>query len=143
MAGGAGGPRRAGGARTATATLQAAAVAAMLGLLARAAALPAAGQPLPAPAGAVPSSDHAVYLQRVQAEMDGWRLKLHGMADEADATGQETATAARSDLRAAWSKTKTDARNLETASAAGWSDAKSSFEQASLDLQHAWDKTLL
>ncbi len=143
MAGAAGGPRRAGRARSATATLQAAAVTAMLGLLALAAALPAAGQPLPTAASAVPSSDHAAYLQRVQAEMDGWRLKLHGMADQAEATGQETATAAKSDLRAAWSKTEADARNLETASAAGWDDAKSSFEQASQNLQHAWDRTLL
>ncbi len=143
MAGAAGSPRRGGRSRSATATRQVAAIAAMLGLLALAAALPAAGQPLPAPAGAVASSDHAAYLQRVQVEMDGWRLKLHGMADQAEATGQETATAAKSDLRAAWSKTEADARSLQTASAAGWDDAKSSFEQASQDLQHAWDKTLL
>lgn len=143
MAGAAGGPGRAGRARSATATLHAATVAAMLGLLALAAALPAAGQLLPAPAGAVPSSDHAVYLERVQAQMDGWRLKLHGMADQAEATGQETATAAKSDLRAAWSKTETDARNLASATAAGWDNAKSSFERASQDLQHAWDRTLL
>ena len=143
MAGPAGSPGRGGRVRTATVTLQAAAIAAMLGLLGLAAALPAAGQPLPAPAGVAASSDHAAYLQRVQVEMDGWRLKLHGMTDEAKATGQETVTAARSDLRAAWSKTEADARKLQTASTAGWDDAKSSFEQASQDLQHAWDKTLL
>ena len=125
----------------AAAPLHVAATAAMLGLLAVAAAMPAAGQPVP-PSATAPS-DHAVYLQRVQAAMDGWRLKLHGMADQTEATGQETATAARSDLRAAWSRTEADARSLQTASAAGWDDAKSSFEHASEELQHAWDKTLL
>ena len=118
------------------------AAAGMLGLLALA-ALPAAGQPASPPAVASPAPDRDAYLQRVQAEMDGWRLRLHGMADQAEATGQETATAARSDLRAAWSRTEAGARTLQTASTAGWDDAKSSFEQASQDLQHAWDKTLL
>ena len=134
--------------RSRTAALWAAApgvvaAAGMLGLLALAAALPAAGQPIPPSAGASTPSDHTAYLQRVQAEMDGWRLKLHGMADEAEATGQETATTAKTDLRVAWRKTEAGARNLQTASAAGWDDAKSSFERASEDLQHAWDKTLL
>ena len=118
------------------------AAAGMLGLLALA-ALPAAGQAVSPPVAASPASDHGAYLQRVQAEMDGWRLKLHGMADQAEATGQETATAAKADLRAAWSRTEADARTLQTASAAGWDEAKSSFEQASQDLQHAWDRTLL
>ena len=115
----------------------------MLGLLGVAAAWPAAGQPAPhSPVASVPS-DHTAYLQRVQAEMDGWRLRLHGMADQAQATGQETATAARADLRAAWSRTEAGASKLQAATAAGWDDAKSSFEQASQELQHAWDRTLL
>ncbi len=135
-------PSRARG-HAAAAPLHVAATAAMLGLLAVTAAMPAAGQPAPPSASATAPSDHAVYLQRVQAAMDGWRLKLHGMADQTEATGQETATAARSDLRAAWSRTEADARSLQTASAAGWDDAKSSFEHASEELQHAWDKTLL
>ena len=122
------------------------AAAGLLALLALAAALPAAGQPAPSStvASTVASpSDHDAYLQRVQAEMDGWRLKLHGMADQAQATGQETATAAKADLRAAWSRTEAGASKLQTATAAGWDDARSSFEQASQDLQHAWDRTLL
>ena len=142
MIGAAGGRRRRGRARNAAATRRLVATAAMLGLLGLATASPAVGQPRPAAAGAV-ATDHAAYLQRVQAEMDDWRLKLHGMADQAEATGQDTATAAKSDLRAAWSKTEADARSLQTAPAAGWDDAKSSFEQASQDLQHAWDRTLL
>lgn len=120
-----------------------AAAAAAFGLLAVAAAIPAAGQPAAPSTVASPASDRGAYLQRVQAEMDGWRLKMSGMADQAEATGQETATAAKSDLRAAWSRTEEGARNLQTASAAGWNDAKSSFERASQDLQQAWDKTLL
>ena len=140
-------PGRAGGRSRAAAPWIAApgiiAAVAMLGLLAAAATWPAAGQPAPHSIVASVPSDHTAYLQRVQAEMDGWRLKLHGMADQAQATGQETATAARADLRAAWSRTEAGASKLQTATAAGWDDAKSSFEQASQELQHAWDRTLL
>ena len=114
----------------------------MLGVFIAAGALPAAGQPA-APAATGDTPDRTTYLQRAEAEMDGWRLKLHGMEDKAEATGQVAATAAEADLRTAWNRTEVDARNLRTATATGWEDAKSSFEQASRDLQHAWAKSRL
>ena len=129
-------------ARVGAAALRPAAVGMMHWVLMAASALSAVGQPLaPGAIGAMP--DRSTYLQRAEVEMDGWRLKLHGMEDKAEATGQVTATASEADLRVAWNRTEVDARNLRTATAAGWEEAKSSFEQASRDLQHAWDKSRL
>ncbi len=119
----------------------AAALAALLGLLGLAGPPPAAGQP--APASPAASSDRDAYLQRVQDEMSGWRMKMGGMADKAEATGQAAATTAEADLRTAWDRTEVRARNLRTATAAGWADARSTYEQASQDLSRAWDKTRL
>ncbi len=130
--------------RSRAATVQAAGAAlAMLALLALAAALPAAGQTAPPAAGTSVPLDRGIYLQRMDVEMDTWRMKLHGMGDKAEATGQEAATAAETDLRAAWVRTEADARSLRTATAAEWGEAKSSFERASSNLSRAWDKTRL
>jgi len=137
------GCRDRGAGRSRAAAVQAVGNAAMLGLLALAAMSPAAGQPIPPAAGPSIPSDRDTCLQRVDAEMDGWRMKLHGMREKAVATVQETATAAEADLRSAWDQTKADAGVLRTATAAGWEDAKSSFERASQNLSRAWDKTRL
>lgn len=127
-------------ARTGAAALRPAAMGIMLWVLMAAGALSAVGQPLaPGVIGTVP--DRSTYLQGAEVEMDGWRLKLHGMEDKAEATGQVAATASEADLRVAWNRTEADARNLRTATAAGWEEAKFLFEQASRDLQHAWDKS--
>lgn len=121
----------------------AAQAAAALGLLA-AAAMPAMGQAGPPPPAeiAAPSARDA-YLRRMDTEMDGWREKLRGMTDKAEATGQEAATGAETELRLAWTRTEGEARKLRAATAAGWEDAKSSYEQSSLDLSHAWSKSRL
>ena len=137
------GDRGRAGRRQRVAALWAMAGASMLASLLLAAPLPAAGQPAPLPAGSAAAPDRSAYLQRVQVEMDGWRMKLHGMTDKAEATGQVDATEAEANLRLAWDRTEVQARNLQTATAAGWESAKSSFEQSSLDLSHAWSKSRL
>ena len=129
-------------ARAGAAALRPATVGIMLWVLMIAGALSAVGQPL-APGAIGTTPDRSTYLQRAEVEMDGWRLKLHGMEDKAEATGQEAATASEADLRATWNRTEVNARDLRTATSAGWEEAKSSFEQASRDLQHAWDKSRL
>lgn len=68
---------------------------------------------------------------------------MHGMSDKAEATGQTTATVAETGLRAAWDRTETGARALRAATAAGWVEARASYEQASQELARAWDKTRL
>ncbi len=75
--------------------------------------------------------------------MSVWRMKMGGMTDKAEATGQATATAAETDLQSAWHRTEAGASNLQAASTSGWADAKSAYEQASRDLSLAWDKTRL
>ena len=113
----------------------------MLVLLALPAAMPAAGQPTPPASGTSVPLDRGDYLQRMDAEMDTWRLKLHDMGEKAEAMGQRAATAADADLRAAWDRTEADARTLRAATAAKWDDAKSAFERASIALSNAWDKS--
>ena len=120
---------------------RAAATAALLGLLGLSGSLPAAGQPVPVVPAAASNRD--VYLHHVQDEMSVWRMKMGGMKDKAEATGQATATNAETDLRSAWHRTEAGASNLQAASSAGWADAKSAYEQASQDLSRAWDKTRL
>ena len=129
-------------ARGGTAALRPIAAALVLWVLTVAGAVPAASQPA-APTAIAAAPDRTTYLQRAGVEMDGWRLKLHGMEDKAEATGQVAATAAEADLRAAWNRIEADARNLQAATAAGWEEAKSSFEQSSRDLQQAWNKSRL
>ncbi len=129
--------------RTGAVAMQVAGTLMMLILLALAPALPAAGQPAPPPSGTSAPPDRGAYLQRMDAEMDAWRLKLHSMTEKAKAAGQQAATAAEVDLRAAWNRTEVDASTLRTASAAKWNDAKSAFERASVALSRAWDKSRL
>lgn len=121
--------------------MQVAGTVMMLALLALAAALPAAGQPTPPASGTSVPSDRGAYLERMDAEMDTWRLKLHGMTEKAEAAGKQAAIAAEADLRTAWDRTEANARTLRTATAAKWDDAKSAFERASNALSRAWDES--
>ena len=114
-----------------------------LTLLTLAAALPAAGQPALPPSGTSAPPDRGAYLQRMSAEMDAWRLKLHGMGEKAKVEGQQAATAAEVNLRAAWSRMEVDASTLRTATASKWDDAKLAFERASIALSRAWDEARL
>ena len=127
----------------ADAAMQVAGTLMVLAFLALATALPAAGQPAPPTSTTNVPPDRGTYLQRMDAEMETWRVKLHGMGEKAEATGQQAATVAEADLRAAWSRTEADASALRTASAAKWDDAKSAFERASVALSRAWDKSRL
>jgi hypothetical protein len=129
-------------ARARSAILRQASAVATLGVFMAVGVLPTPGQTA-APTAIAAAPDRTTYLQRAEVEMDGWRLKLHGMEDKAEATGQVAATAAEADLRTAWNRAEADARNLRTATAAGWEEAKSSFEQTSRDLQRAWDRSRL
>lgn len=113
----------------------------MLAFLALATALPAAGQPASPTSDTGVPPDRDAYLQRMDAEMDTWRVKLHDMGEKAEATGQQAATAAQANLRAAWDRTQADAGTLRTATAARWDDAKSAFERASIALSRAWDNS--
>ena len=126
--------------RTGAVVLRVAGTLVMLTLLTLAAALPAAGQPALPASGTSAPPDQGAYLQRMGAEMDAWRLKLQGMGEKAKAEGQQAATAAEVNLRAAWSRMEVDASTLRTATASKWDDAKLAFERASIALSRAWDE---
>lgn len=117
------------------------ALAAVVGLLALGAGPSAVAQP--AAAVALAPADRGAYLDRVDAEMGRWRLKMDGMAEKAKAMDQAAATAAEAELADAWRHVEARATTLKTATDAEWSEARSAFEQASQDLARAWDKTRL
>jgi len=113
------------------------------------AALPAAGQSTAPRASGAPTqlsaeSDFGAkkdeYVRRSKAEMEEWRLKIHDFGETAEAKGHEASADAKAGLQTAWEKTEAESRKLETASADGWDNAKSSFEHASQDLKDRWHR---
>jgi hypothetical protein len=110
-------------------------------------ALPAvAGQsissdtPIQLAAGGDSTVDRDTYTQKARDAMHEWQQKLHDFGEKAKAKGQEKATAAENELKAAWTKADAEEHKLESASAEGWESAKISFEKASHDLKEVWDK---
>ena len=112
-------------------------------------ALPAVGQPTPPPgsglsirvaAGGDATADKDTYTQMARDEMQEWQRKLRDFGDKAEAQGKEAGTAAENDLNKAWTKAEAASRHLQAAGAAGWENAKSSFEQASRELAKTWHK---
>lgn len=112
-------------------------------------ALPAVGQPTPAPgsslsiqlaAGGDATADKDTYAQKAREDMQEWQRKLRDFSDKAEAKGKEAGNAAENDLHKAWTKAEAASRRLQAAGAAGWEKAKTSFEQASHELAETWRK---
>lgn len=80
------------------------------------------------------------YVQRSKAEMREWQEKMKDFAEKAGVKGQEATAASKDGLHKAWAKTEAESHKLETASAEGWENAKSSFEKASQNLKDSWRK---
>jgi hypothetical protein len=119
----------------------------MLGQLTLIGALPAAAAPpvsvdsqSQSAAGNDAATGRATYTQRARGDMQEWQQKLRGFGVDAKAKGQEAGDAAGNGLKAAWSKTQEESRNLQTASADGWAGAKASYEKATHELADAWDR---
>jgi hypothetical protein len=128
------------------------ATAIIIGSLTLIGALPATAQSAPALGSDAPvrpaatgdmTADRDTYTRKAQDDMQDWQRKLHDFGEKAAANGHAVADAAENDLNAAWIAADADARKLQIATAAGWEDAKISFEKASRDLADAWDKIRL
>jgi hypothetical protein len=121
----------------------------VLGPLVLISTLPATGQRIPAgtlvqvAAGSDSTGDRDTYTLRAWNEMQEWQRKLHTFTEKAEVKGKEAGNAVEDGLNAAWAKTQTESRKLQTASAEGWESAKSSYEQASHELADAWEKVRL
>lgn len=113
--------------------------ATIAGLLALGGVSPSLAQP----AVAVTPAERGAYMDRIDAEMGRWRMKMDGMSEKAKATDQATATAAEAELMAAWHRTEARVTTLKTATGAEWSEARSAYERSSEDLMRAWDRTRL
>ncbi len=117
----------------------------IIGPLALAAVLPAAGQTLrmPQPStsvrlAAISDLDRETYTQKARAEMLVWQQKLHEFGERTKAKTTDAQTKATNDLDQAWADTKTASARLETAAAEDWESAKTSFRNASDKLAVAW-----
>ena len=71
-----------------------------------------------------------------------WRVRLDKFAASATAESRKAREAAAPELNKAWSKTRDAATTLETASAADWRSAKSSFKKSFEDLATVWSKAV-
>ena len=117
-----------------------------LGFLAIASALPAyaQGPARDTPTQAAPSADaaaaHETFRARVLAEVEDWRVKMHGFDETMEARGKHQANAAEARLRTAWDDTEAQARYVQAATAPDWDRAKQAYRAASHRMALAWAK---
>lgn len=111
---------------------------ALLGVVLLFAALPVmAEEPLAKPpALATPAAPDTkeTYIRNAQDTMSGWKREL-------DATGTKVGKATTREADAAWSKAKTEADKLGTATSDGWDRTKSSFESAARAFTETFNRT--
>lgn len=88
----------------------------------------------------VSTGDHTAYVQKAQAELQVWQVKLDEFGASAKADSKDARKAAADDLNKAWAKTKEASARLETAGEADWESAKASFQKASDELAATWSK---
>jgi hypothetical protein len=86
------------------------------------------------------STDRQTYTRKAHADMREWQQKLHDFGEKADVGGQKIGHTTGDDLNKALADAEVASRRLQTASDEEWTDAKSSFEQASRELTATWDK---
>jgi hypothetical protein len=109
--------------------------------------LPAAGQSIQPTGSAasvrtasVSTTDRDTYVQKAREEMQQWQLKLHDFSEKTRAKATEANTAAQNDFNTAWTEADAATQKLQTAGAADWESAKSSFSKASQKLAAVWQK---
>jgi hypothetical protein len=125
-------------------------VAGSLLLVAMFGTLPAAGQSVqPTPSASsvqvasVSTADRETYVQQAREEMRQWQLKLQDFSEKARTKATEESTAAQSEFNKAWAEADVASQKLETAGAADWESAKSSFKNASQKLAAVWQKIVI
>ena len=112
--------------------------------------LPAAGQSVQPTRSAssvqvalVSTADRDAYVTQVREEMRQWQLKLQDFSEKARTKATEESTAAQSEFNKAWAEADVASQKLETAGAADWESAKSSFKKASQKLAAVWQKIVI
>lgn len=103
-------------------------------------ALPAAAAPPDQSAANTPAADRDAYSREMHAKMEEWQRKLHTFNAKAEAEGQDETKATQHELSEAWSRADVASRQLETAAAENWEDARVSFEVAFHELAERWRK---
>jgi hypothetical protein len=104
-------------------------------------ALLGSGAPIRLAASDVSKADRDTYIRKAQNEMLEWQRRLHNFSEKMTAKGKRVGDAAGHDLNKAWTKADAASHELESVGAEGWKSAKISFESATRELAHTWDKT--
>ena len=87
-----------------------------------------------------PDTDRTAYTTRAGAELQEWRRKIHDFGERAEVKGHDAGRATHKGLETAWTNTQAESHKLRDATAAGWQEARRSYERASHSLAEAWHK---
>ena len=85
-------------------------------------------------------ADRESYRQKARSDVDDWHQKLNNFGDRTEIKSKAAGRHAKRDLDAAWARTETASRHLQTASARQWHHAQASFETASRELADKWHR---
>ena len=91
---------------------------------------------------AVSTADRDTYVQKAREEVKQWQLKLQDFSDKSRTKATEANIAAQNEFNKAWAEADAAAQQLESAGAADWESAKSSFQKASQKLAAVWQKMI-
>jgi ABC-type sugar transport system substrate-binding protein len=91
----------------------------------------------------VSTADRETYVQQAREEMQQWQLKLKDFSDKTRTKATDANIAAQKDFNEAWAEADVASQKLETAGAADWESAKSSFKKASQKLAAVWQKIII
>ncbi len=91
-------------------------------------------------ASVVASNPQETYRARVRAELIEWRRKMQTFDQKVETGSERRLDAAEVRLRAAWDDVEVEGRNVDSASARGWGQAKAAYERAARRMASAWDK---
>jgi hypothetical protein len=98
------------------------------------------GAPIQSAATSDSAASRDTYVQKAREDLQEWQQKLHDFSEKAQAKAQKDGDEAEKGLNAAWAKTEAEGHKLQDATGEGWENAKISYENASRELAHAWDK---
>ena len=118
----------------------------LIGLIGTPAAAGQSNQPAPSTSSvqvaAVSTADRDTYVQKAREELQQWQVKLQDFSDKARTKATKANIAAQSEFNKAWAEADAAAQQLETAGAADWEGAKSTFQEASQKLAAVWQKMI-
>jgi uncharacterized membrane protein len=88
----------------------------------------------------ISTNEHSAYVQKAQAELQAWKVKLDDFGARAKDKSKQARKAAADELNASWAKAREASAKLESAGQADWDSAKASYKTATDELAATWTK---